>query len=316
MRTRHEIGKPPELRPYRCDGCDHHLCEACVQHSHRLDLCRLCGERALPIDAPSHRSQVAVPGGHPTGAHPTGAHAIGLLEALRAPLTIEARGVLALLVLASLATAVLPTPLPSLFFFFAAGSVAIRIARHTARGLPGVFERPDFRAAAERMTDVFTWLGMRFLHLFLFVFLLQLAGGVWRLNEPPTITLWVVAAIGLWLGTALGMMALSAAGGLARIQAINLLGHVRGFLALGAEGINLTNILFGLGALTLGLRGWLEACHPIAGGVLASLVAGYWLLLEPYLAGLLFARNRATLETAYGWGSAGEPVDTDPAVSD
>src|SRR4051812_18907777 len=34
---------------FRCDGCGKLLCGECVAESHRLLLCRLCGERALPL---------------------------------------------------------------------------------------------------------------------------------------------------------------------------------------------------------------------------------------------------------------------------
>lgn len=34
-----------------CDGCGAALCEGCVEESHRLLLCRRCGERALPLEA-------------------------------------------------------------------------------------------------------------------------------------------------------------------------------------------------------------------------------------------------------------------------
>src|SRR6187549_3606594 len=52
---------------FQCDGCGKLLCDACIEESHRLLLCRLCGERALPLaaDAPAttvERKQLARPG--------------------------------------------------------------------------------------------------------------------------------------------------------------------------------------------------------------------------------------------------------------
>lgn len=34
---------------YRCDGCARSLCEECVEHGHRLIMCRHCGELAVPV---------------------------------------------------------------------------------------------------------------------------------------------------------------------------------------------------------------------------------------------------------------------------
>ena len=36
---------------FQCDGCGKLLCDQCIEESHRLLLCRLCGERALPLHA-------------------------------------------------------------------------------------------------------------------------------------------------------------------------------------------------------------------------------------------------------------------------
>lgn len=42
---------PEAAAPFRCDGCARQLCDECVEHGHRLLFCRLCGERALPLEA-------------------------------------------------------------------------------------------------------------------------------------------------------------------------------------------------------------------------------------------------------------------------
>src|SRR3972149_4017283 len=36
---------------FRCDGCGRLLCAECVTEGHRLLFCKLCGERALPLEA-------------------------------------------------------------------------------------------------------------------------------------------------------------------------------------------------------------------------------------------------------------------------
>lgn len=38
---------------HRCDGCGELLCEECIEASHRLLLCRHCGELAVPVGGPS-----------------------------------------------------------------------------------------------------------------------------------------------------------------------------------------------------------------------------------------------------------------------
>jgi len=53
---------------YQCDGCGKLLCDACIEESHRLLLCRLCGERALPLAPrlpPPSRSAASRPGRSP-----------------------------------------------------------------------------------------------------------------------------------------------------------------------------------------------------------------------------------------------------------
>ncbi len=46
---------PERTAAYRCEACHRALCEACVETSHRLWICRHCRERALPLaaDAPA-----------------------------------------------------------------------------------------------------------------------------------------------------------------------------------------------------------------------------------------------------------------------
>lgn len=282
-------------KPYVCDGCRQPLCRDCVKTGQWLDFCTLCGERAIPVA----RSEKSAPVSLPASASTT------LTSALARPLGKDAIGAFLWLSAIALAARFVPTPIPDLIFAIAAGSLAVQIARRTGRGEDGVFARPDLRAIGERATDVLTWFGMRFLHLVAFVFVLERGGGVSLFARPPSAGFWLAATLALWLGTALGMMALGAAGTVTRIQAINLLGHVRGWLGLGTEAINATNVFFGLGALVLVARGWLEAHDPgvvpaLVGATLSSVLAAYWLMLEPLLAGLLFARNPATLATAYG----------------
>lgn len=42
---------PENPAAFACDGCARRLCEECIEESHRLILCRHCGERALPLEA-------------------------------------------------------------------------------------------------------------------------------------------------------------------------------------------------------------------------------------------------------------------------
>src|ERR1700752_4963331 len=54
---------PQSVARFQCDGCHQLLCDACIEESHRLLLCRLCGERALPLaaDAPATTAEGRVP---------------------------------------------------------------------------------------------------------------------------------------------------------------------------------------------------------------------------------------------------------------
>lgn len=63
---------PQERALFVCDGCGERLCWDCIKEGAHLIFCRLCGERAIPLDAPSE-SQVAVEHDEPSPPEDPGA---------------------------------------------------------------------------------------------------------------------------------------------------------------------------------------------------------------------------------------------------
>lgn len=62
---------PKKRASFVCDGCGELLCWDCVEEGAHLMFCRLCGERALPLDAPPEPEVVEPDGPVPVEAPPT-----------------------------------------------------------------------------------------------------------------------------------------------------------------------------------------------------------------------------------------------------
>jgi len=129
-------------------------------------------------------------------------------------------------------------------------------------------------------------------------FMLLLVG--WRvLAREPSPWFWFACAVCWWLGSGLAIVALGAAAHIGRLRVFSLSGHLETFVAAGADAVMVTNLVFGVGGLVLVMRIWLVHSIPWLGGLLSGLLAAYWILTQPHLAGVLFRRHRRRIEAIY-----------------
>ncbi|MCP4658809.1 MAG: hypothetical protein GY856_25640 [bacterium] len=285
---------------YRCAGCSRHLCEQCIEESHALLLCRLCGEQALPL----------------AGDHPATTKALRKERALTAPYSFREallypfRGTGLYLYLAALAFLTVLWFLRFLIvfglfimifnavFWLLVVGLQFRIVRSTAEGDNELPDWPDFTQIGGLLLDLLTWTGIHLMLLGLLTVYFMVG-----LALEPNYLFSLGLAVCLWLGTALAVMAYGAAGNFTRLKVLSFHNHVRGFLAAGSDAVVATNMVFGVGAVTLVLRLILELTIPLLGGALSCAIEIYWLFTLPHLSGLVFRRHSETMERFYWTGT-------------
>jgi hypothetical protein len=292
---------------YVCDGCQKPLCGDCIEESHALLLCRLCGERAMPL----HAEQPATVRDLQRRRKVTGPYT--LADALAYPFrgsglvlyvaTLLVSGVLwALGFLGGCGALILQAILWGLIV-----GLQFKIVRSTAEGENELPDWPDFTEVGALLLDFFTWLGI---HVFIGVSVAVFFGlSVFRLLGSgsaiePRLDFWIAFALCLWLGAAFMVMAFGAAGNYRRLKIFEIHNHVRGYLAAGADAVKITNLLFALGAVTFLMQSFLEGNVPYVGPALSSVIGVYWIFMVPHLAGLLFRRHSDTMEKLY-WPAGG-----------
>jgi hypothetical protein len=293
---------PESAARFECDGCRKLLCDACVDEGHRLLICRLCGERALPLDADApattqERRQRAMP---------AGGERYGIGQALLYPF----RGSGLLLFVA----AVLSGGFVGFLRRFGFGcfplilwlgwlsllvGIQFKIVNSTVRWeneLPGW---PEYFSFGERIVELLTWVVIALLNYGPLVAYLIAFGGEGLLTTQPNVGFWVGAAAALWLGTALSVMALGAAAVHWRRSALRIDQHLRALFAAGGDGVKTVNATFVLLGVFVVLRAALGAQIPMVGTMLAGVVGLYWMFLAPHLVGLLFRTRRNELHAIY-----------------
>ena len=308
---------------YRCDGCGKTLCEDCIEHSHALFLCRLCGELAVPLDAATPASPGrAIPGRPAASPRPATPQALRKQRKREAPYTLQEallypfRGtglflyigtVLILGVLwatsfvAGCASLILRVGLWGLIV-----GLQFKIVRSTAEGDNEIPDWPDFTNMGTMIKDFATWIAIHAVQIAAMavygaILGASLLGGLVGAGEPRLFT-WLVFAAFWWVAIAYTLMAYGAAGNYTRVHALFVHQHIPGFLACGADGVKITNLAFGFGAVVLVLRTAFESSVPLLGGVLSGLLGMYWVFLVPHLAGLLFRRHYDAMEARYWEG--------------
>src|SRR6185503_4372778 len=152
---------PQTVARFQCDGCHKLLCDACIEESHRLLLCRLCGERALPLEA----SAPATTTERHLAARPSMQGRYSLGQALLYPF----RGSGLFLFIASLLTAGVVTFLARfglgcfpLFLWICWVSLLIgiqfKIVESTAKWENELPDWPEYFSIGERVVEVLTYL--------------------------------------------------------------------------------------------------------------------------------------------------------------
>ncbi len=288
---------------FRCDGCGRLLCQACVQQGHRLFICRLCRERALPLD---RELPADVPGRRRALAR---RRSFRWAEALRYPLRGQGGGVfwayLTLLALLRLAGSL---PIVGAFagiFWLLIGTLVpgmlYAIVRRTAAGDDELPDWPDIGEAGERAREVFTFLCLAGLSLVPAIALPWASGcGVsWFDDDLPEGSCLALAAAGLAAALAL---AVPAFGALAIYQSGWLLVrpdlHARALAAAGADGartVVFVYVFLGAGRLA----DHLLRPVPWLGGLLGGAASAYASFVAAHLVGWMFLRREPALDAIY-----------------
>ncbi len=305
--------EPPPLRfcvrhsgraaTYACEGCDHGLCPECVDESHRLFLCPLCGERALPIaDDPAITGpRVRMQAGHQ--------RRVPLVESMRYPFRgLGGYGYWGFLVLwlpvvwlgtiqglgwgAAVLRLILLSLIPGLI---------LKIIRTTYDGADELPEWPD-------VSDLVARFGESALGLFVLLIGLTPAGlilhfaactpaaavsGTWEPSCHLLFFVGLVVAV-LWWTAALASMTLYDS----NWYALRFGLHAR-LLARTWPDCLLTALSISALFATSSLLHGLLAEVPLAGAVASAALGIYALMLAPHWIGLLFRRHLPAVEDLY-----------------
>lgn len=285
---------------YHCDGCDRTLCPDCVQQSHVLFLCRLCGERALPIGgvAPATVKEHA--------KRQKLSRAYSLPQAFLYPF----RGLGLYLFLATLVTMAFVEfvgrfGLGCLAIFVVLGfwslmvGIQFKIVDATARGDDELPDWPDYLSIGERIPDILAYVGIVLLQFGPLVAYFFLAGPERLFTERPNLAYWIGFAVFGWLGAAIAIVALGAAGRFGPGAAVRIDLHFKAFVASGRDALVIADLVFVLGVIVWLARVTLTAAVPLAGAAVAGTLGAYWIFTSAHLAGLLVRRNSDAFEALY-----------------
>ena len=294
---------PQTVARFQCDGCRKLLCDACIQESHRLLLCKLCGERALPLhaDAPATTTERRE-AGRPASAGP-----YGLGDTLLYPF----RGSGLLMFIVSLAAAGITTFLAKYSIFGCAAlalwlmwmslliGIQFKIVVTTARWENELPDWPEYFSFGERVIEVLTYLAIVLLNFGPVVAFMFAFGAQGLMTMEPSLGFWLGAAAALWLGTALSVMAWGGAALHWRRSALRIDQHVKALLVTGGDGLKTVNLSFVLFGTVVLARALMSKHLPLLGVLLSGVLGIYWTFVAPHLVGLLFRRHAAALHQVY-----------------
>ncbi len=286
---------------YECDGCKRRLCSECIVSGHALLFCKVCGERALPLEGTPVRAGSST-------------REVQRLAALHQPyslgqaLAYPFRGLGKFLFVAALVCkggveVMLRYGSGCFRFVLAAGfwslmiGLQLKIARTSAEGQTELPDWPDYFSWGERFHDILVYLILMLWQLgptalYAFVFRAQI------FTAEPSLLFWVGFALLGWIGIATGAMALGSVGQFMPDNVLRIDRHVRAFRACGRDAVIYTNILFGLGAAV-----WLARLGlgqvPLAGSVIGGILGTHWLFVSAHFAGLIFRRHADAVARIY-----------------
>lgn len=288
---------------YQCDGCGKLLCDACIEESHRLLLCRLCGERALPLGAEAPATvQERRQSARPLAAQ--GPYGFG--QALLYPF----RGSGLLMFLAALFSAGFVTfvmqvgigCIPLILWFGWLSlliGVQFKIVASTVKWENELPDWPEYFSFGERLVEVLTWIVIALLNYGPVAAYVMLFARQGLLTGTPSLAFWLGAAAALWIGTALSVMAWGAAAVHWRRSALRLDQHLRALFTTGGDGLKTVNLTFTAVGIVVVLRAVLGSQVPWVGAALAGALGLYWSFVAPHLVGLLFRRHAGALHSIY-----------------
>lgn len=303
---------PGQSAVYRCDGCGEHLCAECGESSHRLVFCRLCGERALPLEPSS--VEVGRTGTHVDrrrDAIARSATGYGWSKALHyvfrgAGAQVYLGYVLTLSALDLLSAAVpmvggLVTLVPSAAVMLLLPKFLFSVANHTAQGKDELPGWPDFDAwELLRAALLFLWVvALCLLPAWLLLRVADCAPGAILLGGAPLGACLAVLAVGLLVAVALWVPAFGAVSLFDTfVAALRLDLHARALAVAPAEILLTVPLLTGLLILHFVLP-TLLGFLPVVGSILGHVVVGYALFTGAHLVGLYFRRHWRELEELY-----------------
>ena len=288
---------------YQCDGCGKLLCDECIEESHRLLLCRLCGERALPLGAEAPATVQE----RRHSARPLAAQGpYGFAQALLYPF----RGSGLLMFLAALFSAGFVTfvmqvgigCIPLILWFGWLSlliGVQFKIVASTVKWENELPDWPEYFSFGERLVEVLTWIVIALLNYGPVAAYVMLFARQGLLTGTPSLAFWLGAAAALWIGTAMSVMAWGAAAVHWRRSALRLDQHLRALFTTGGDGLKTVNLTFVAVGIVVVLRALLGSQVPWVGAALAGSLGLYWSFVAPHLVGLLFRRHAGALHAIY-----------------
>lgn len=283
---------------FRCESCARTLCAECVQESHALFLCRICGERALPLAAGAatvreRRREAAIARPYPL-QRAFGYAFRGTGRSLFAATLLSMAFIEFVL---RFGWGCLPIVLAVGFWALLIG-LQFKIVCSTAEGNDELPDWPEYHAWSERFREIATYLWVSFLQVAPPAIYFVVFGRAGLVTTRPSLPFWVGFAVVAWFGAALALFAFAAAALAGGEASLRIDRHVRGFLAAGSEAVALTNLLFAVGVGAFIARAALAGV-PIVGAAVAGVLGAYWVFTSAHLVGVLVRRKRERFREIY-----------------
>lgn len=299
---------PTRPATHRCDGCGTLLCEAeCVEPSHRLLLCRLCGELAVPLGGPSGATGPATTSELRRGRARTAPY--GLAQAFLYPFRGKGGGVFwVYFVLVSIFTVIpLYVPFSGCFLFIPSVVVGLlvprllfTVVRTTAEGENELPDWPDFDFWA-RLGDALAMAAIVVVAAVpgIALFVVSDCNVLSLLGEAAGRSCWPPLIAALFLGVAIWIPTLGATSVFDSFWLLPRLDlHVRALLVNPAEALVMTVVLAILLVGSYFLR-FAVLIVPAVGAVLSVFIGIYATFTGAHLVGVYFRRHLDRLERLY-----------------
>lgn len=286
---------PDHAAVYVCDGCAKHLCQDCIKTGHRLLFCKLCGERALPLEPDQAASAPELQ------LQKKRQRAYGFRDALVYPFRgLGIYAFFAFIVCQLLAYAF--SGFIALLMALLIPGFVFAIVRSTAKGETELPDWPEWDDFGERIKEWLMTAVMTIVAMLPIGFALYLGQcGLAALLDLASLGSCILA-VGLAAPFAAMIWTLSL-GSTAVFEsyAVTLRTdlHLRAFFASGTGALK-TSLFVAIGYVTsLALQTTLAATVPVLGQIAATVVSVYTLLTGAHLVGLLFRHHHVAMKRIY-----------------